>query len=79
MLVQDKVIEYIQKMPKEFSIEDLVERLVLIEKIENGLLRSANGIFFLQTKQKIGETPNRIDIIAVSHSSQNHSKLSLFG
>jgi hypothetical protein len=52
MLVQDKVIEYIQKMPKEFSIDGLVERLVLIEKTENGLLQSANGKVFSTNEAK---------------------------
>lgn len=35
--------EQIEKMPDKFSINDLVERLILIEKIENGLEQSKNG------------------------------------
>lgn len=30
------VIDSINKLPEEFSIEDLVERLIVLEKIEKG-------------------------------------------
>ncbi len=40
MLTKDKVIERVSKLPTEFSLDDLVEELVLIEKIETGLRQS---------------------------------------
>ncbi len=52
MLTQDKVIESVQKMAKEFSIDDLVERLIFIEKVENGLQQSANGQIISTTEAK---------------------------
>ena len=33
----------IKNLPKEFSIDELVEKLILIEKIENGEKQSLNG------------------------------------
>ncbi len=35
MLTKTKVKEQFEKLPGEFSIEDLVERLILIEKVES--------------------------------------------
>ncbi|MEE9408884.1 MAG: hypothetical protein V3V28_12505 [Polaribacter sp.] len=43
MLTKTKLKEHIEKFPEEFSIDDLVERLILIEKIEKGNLQSLNG------------------------------------
>ena len=36
MLVKEKVIESLQKFPGNFSIDELIEKLIIIEKIENG-------------------------------------------
>jgi len=43
MLTKTKLIEQIEKFPEEFSIDELVERLILIEKVELGLKQSENG------------------------------------
>ncbi|MDT0651476.1 hypothetical protein [Autumnicola edwardsiae] len=43
MLTKEKVKEQIEKFPDEFSIDDLVERLILIEKVEKGLNQSDRG------------------------------------
>jgi len=36
MITKTKLKEQIDSFPEEFSIDDLVERLILVEKIENG-------------------------------------------
>ncbi len=36
MLTKDKVQELISHMPKEFSIDDLLEKVLLLNKIELG-------------------------------------------
>ncbi len=36
MISKIKLKEHIEQFPEEFSIDDLVERLILIEKIEKG-------------------------------------------
>ena len=43
MLTKTNLIKQIDKLPEEFSIDELVERLILIEKIERGLDQSEKG------------------------------------
>ena len=37
MISKEKLIQVINKMPEKFSIEDVIEELVLLSKIEQGL------------------------------------------
>jgi hypothetical protein len=43
MLTKTRLKEQIEKFPEEFSIDDLVERLILIEKVETGMNQSERG------------------------------------
>jgi hypothetical protein len=43
MLVKEKVIEAIQSLPPQFSIDDVVEKLIVLEKIEIGLKQVTEG------------------------------------
>lgn len=43
MLTKSKVIESINKLPESFSIDEIIDRLFLLEKIENGLKQSEEG------------------------------------
>jgi|APTNR8051073442_1049403.scaffolds.fasta_scaffold01845_9 hypothetical protein len=43
MLLKEKVIEVIQSLPDQFSIDDLVERLIVLHKIETGLHQVGEG------------------------------------
>jgi hypothetical protein len=43
MLTKTKLKEQIEGFPEEFSIDDLIDRLILIEKIEHGIKQSENG------------------------------------
>jgi len=43
MLTKNKLKEQIDKMPEDFSIDELIEKLILIEKIESGNKQSENG------------------------------------
>ena len=43
MITKSKLKEQIENFPDEFSIDELVERLILVEKIENGNQQSENG------------------------------------
>ena len=40
---REKTIETVKEFPKEFELEDLMERLVFIEKIEKGLEQAEKG------------------------------------
>ena len=43
MLTKTNLKKQIEKLPEEFSIDELVERLILIEKIERGNKQSEAG------------------------------------
>lgn len=43
MLTKTKVKEQIENLPEHFSLDDLVERLILIEKIDRGDRQSQKG------------------------------------
>lgn len=42
MITKSKLKEQIESFPDQFSIDDLIERLILVEKIESGINQSAN-------------------------------------
>ena len=43
MLTKERLKEQIDKFSEEFSIDELVDNLILIEKIETGNKQSENG------------------------------------
>lgn len=43
MLTKEKIIKLVENMPEKFSIEEIIERIVLLQKIEIGLEQSENG------------------------------------
>ncbi len=43
MLKKEKIIKSIENMPDKFSIEDVIERIVILQKTEIGLEQSQNG------------------------------------
>lgn len=43
MLTKTKLKEAIDKFPENFTIDELIDRLILIEKVERGNLQSENG------------------------------------
>lgn len=43
MLTKTVLKEQIEKLPEQFSIDELVEKLILIEKIEDGNRQSERG------------------------------------
>ena len=40
---RDKALETIKEFPHEFELEELIERLVFVEKVEKGLQQLDNG------------------------------------
>ena len=40
MLTKEKVLNAIKKLPDEFSIDQAIDELILLEKIDNGLAQS---------------------------------------
>lgn len=43
MLLKEQVLETVQALPSEFSLDELVERLILLEKIQIGLRQVEEG------------------------------------
>lgn len=43
MITKTKVKETLEKFPEEFSIDDLVEKLIIIDKVERARQQSRNG------------------------------------
>jgi len=40
---RDKVIDAVKKLPQEFDLEQLMEKLIFIEKVEQGLKQIDEG------------------------------------
>jgi nitrate reductase NapAB chaperone NapD len=51
---KEQVKEILEKMPNEFDIEDLVERLLFIQKVEIGMKDSLDGktITLIEAKER---------------------------
>ncbi len=43
MITKSKLIETINKFPEEFTIDELIERLIIVEKIEKANKQSEEG------------------------------------
>jgi predicted transcriptional regulator len=43
VLTREKVLQGISELPSEFSLEDLVERMILLQKIEIGFQQVREG------------------------------------
>lgn len=43
MLTKAKLRKQIEKFPDEFSIDELVDSLIFIEKVDKGAIQSENG------------------------------------
>ena len=50
MITKEKVVAQMSSMPDSFSIDELMERLVLVEKIENGLNDVSKGRYITEDK-----------------------------
>ena len=55
MLTKEKLIQTINELPDNFSVDDLLDSIMLMNKIENGLKQSKSGDTFTseQAKKKL--------------------------
>ena len=55
MIAKEKIIQTLAKMPDTFAVEDLIEKLLLINKIETGLQQAEAGklLTYEQTQDKL--------------------------
>ena len=43
MLTKDKVNKTVNRLPESFTIDELIDQLIFIEKVEEGYLQSETG------------------------------------
>ena len=48
MLTKDKVKELIDHMPESFSVDDIIEKIILLQKIEIGKQQIKDGHSFTE-------------------------------
>lgn len=52
MISKDKLVKSIKEMPDKFSLDDVLDRIVFLQKIEIGLGQSKNGKTHSTSKAK---------------------------
>ena len=57
MLTKTKVLETVKDLPNEFSLEDLMEKLIVLDKIEIGLQQVKDGKIMStsELRQRLGK------------------------
>lgn len=57
MLTKDKVIELVEHMPDTFSVDDLVERVLLLQKIEQAQkeIEAGEGLDWEDVKKEMDQ------------------------
>jgi hypothetical protein len=52
MITKEKVLQTLKEMPDQFSIDDLMDKLILINKIEMGIDQVSKGETFSSEEAK---------------------------
>ena len=52
MLTREKILETIRAMPDQFSMEELFEKIILLQKIDVGVEQSNNNQVFSSSQAK---------------------------
>ena len=53
MLTKEKLLKTVQELPENFSIDDFLDKIMLLQKIEIGLEQSRNGETFSTEEAKV--------------------------
>ncbi|MBE9480899.1 MAG: hypothetical protein IMY69_04290 [Bacteroidetes bacterium] len=55
MITKNKLMQTIKDLPEKFTFDDLLDRIILLHKIEIGLQQSENGQIYTtdQAKEKL--------------------------
>jgi predicted transcriptional regulator len=56
-MTKEKVMAAVEKMPLDFNLDELIEKLIIIEKIDQGLkeIDEGKGIPHSEVKKRIDE------------------------
>lgn len=52
MLTKDKILKTVQELPDHFSIDDLLDRIMLLQKVEVGREQSKAGLTYSTEEAK---------------------------
>ena len=52
MLIKAQVTELIQKLPQEFDLEEIVDKLILLNKVQQGIDDANNDRVFTEDEVK---------------------------
>ncbi|HEX8529949.1 MAG TPA: hypothetical protein VF646_07990 [Cytophagales bacterium] len=52
MITKERVMDSLKSMPDRFSIDELIDKLLFIEKVEKGLAQSDRGEVFSQEQAR---------------------------
>ncbi len=52
MLTKDKILRTVQELPDHFSIDELLDRILLLQKIETGREQSQAGLTYSTEEAK---------------------------
>lgn len=57
MITKEKVEQTLKQLPEEFSVDELIDRLIFLEKVERGLKDSREGrtISFEDAKERMSK------------------------
>ncbi|MGL5889314.1 MAG: hypothetical protein ACRC3B_05480 [Bacteroidia bacterium] len=56
MLTKEKVIDIVSAMPERFSAEQLIERIILLNKVEEGLKQAEQGkVYSIEESKKLNK------------------------
>ena len=67
MITKDKAIEVIKSLPAEFSIEELMDRLILLNKIETGIKHATSGETYTSDEAKKWCANGQNNLVKTSH------------
>lgn len=71
MLTKSKVIASMNNLPEEFSIDDLVDRLILIAKVEEALEQVNSGETY--SSKEVKKMMSNMDQLANARNVESHS------
>jgi len=57
MLTKENILQTFDKLPEEFTLDELIDHLMVIQKIERGLKASERGDVYTvdEAKEKLGK------------------------
>ena len=64
------ILETLKDMPDEFSADELLERIILLKKIDSGILQLKDGKTYSQedAEKKINKIPNALTVKTIEEA-----------